>query len=139
MTRPTLCLIFVLSLLSGGVQRAHCQKPAPSQKETTKSHWPDIERLAKSKDYVGAAKLAVEELEGDYPDRQYAMWKWWETTFGDRNDYLDISRRFGECLFDIYEHSSPARRRIIAEIFGRPHFDVSKSAADLRLEIEKKK
>lgn len=139
MKRPILCLVFVLSLLGGGVQRAQCQKPAPSQKETTKSHWTDIKRLAKSKDYAGAAKLAVEELEGDYPDRQYAMWKWWETTFGDRSDYLEISRRFGECLIDIYEHSPPARRRVIAEIFGRPHFDVSKSAADLRLEIEKKK
>ena len=139
MTRLTLCFVFVLSLVSGGIQRAQCQKPAPSKEEKAKSHWPDIERLAKSQDYAGAAKLAVDELEGDYPDRQYAMWKWWEAAFGDRNDYLELSRLFGQCLFDIYEPSSPARRRVIAEIFGRPNFDVSESTADLQLEIEKKK
>ncbi len=139
MTRPSLCIVLVFSVLSGSIQRARCQKPAPSKEEKAKSHWPEIERIAKLQDYAGAAKLAVAELEGDYPDRQYAMWKWWETTFGDRNDYLELSRRFGECLFDIYEHSSPTRRRVIAEIFGRPGFDVSRSAADFRLEIEKKK
>jgi hypothetical protein len=139
MTHPTLGLLLVVSLLSGGVHCAQCQKPGPSKEEKTKNHWPGIKRLVESKDYAGAAKLAVEALEGDYPDRQYAMWKWWETTFGDRKDFMELSRRFGECLFDIYERSSPPRRRVIAETFGRPDFDVSKSAADLRLAIGKKK
>ena len=139
MNRPTLCFVFALWLLSGGIQHAQCQKPDSLKEEKTKNHWPDIKRLTESKDYAGAAKLAVEALEGDYPDRQYAMWKWWETTFGNRKDYMELSRHFGDSLFDIYDHSTPARRRVIAETFGRPHFDVSKSAADLRLEIEKKR
>ena len=139
MTHPTFRLLVVVSVLSGAIHWAQCQQPDLSKGEKTKSRWPSIKRMVESKDIEGAAKLAVEALEGDYPDRQYAMWKWWETAFGDRKDFMELSRRFGECLFGIYEHSSAPRRRVIAETFGRPEFDVSKSAADLRADIEKKK
>jgi hypothetical protein len=138
MTRPILGLVLVVSLLSGGVQAAPGQKPDPLKEEKT-NHWRAIKRLAEAKDYAGAAKLAVEELEGNYPDREYMMWKWWETTFGDRKDYREMSRLFEECLFDLYEHSTAKRRRVIAETLGHPNFDVSKSAADFRLAIEKEK
>ena len=138
MTHRTLTFVAVLSLLSGGIYSAHSQRPDTSKGDKTKNQWPSIKRLVESEDFAGAAKLAVEALEGDYPDRQYAMWKWWETTFGDRKDFKDLSWRFGECLFEIYEHSSAPRRRVIAETFGRPEFDLSKSAADLRADIEKK-
>ncbi len=80
--------------------------------------------------------MAVSELARDYPDRQYSMWKWWEITFGERTDYRDMSRRFGDSLFSLYDRSSPERRRIIVEIFGRPHFDVSRPSTDLRSEVE---
>jgi hypothetical protein len=136
---PSIAAVLAALLLVLTVSLVECQKPGPLKEEEAKNHWPDIKRLTEAKDYAGAAKLAVEAFEGDYPDRQYAMWKWWETTLGDRKDYLELSRRFGECLFDIYEHSSPQRRRVIAETFGRPDFDVSKSATDLRLAIEGKK
>jgi hypothetical protein len=138
MTHNTLSFLAVVSLLSGGIHSAQCQQPDQSKREKAKNQWPSIKRLVESKDLAGAAKLAVEALEGDYPDRQYAMWKWWETTFGDRKDFMEFSRRFGECLFDIYEHSPVPRRRVIAETFGHPEFDVSKSAADFRAEVEKK-
>ena len=51
---------------------------------------------------------------------------------------MELSQPFGKCLFDIYEHSAAPRRRVIAETFGRPDFDISKSAGELRAEIEKK-
>jgi hypothetical protein len=64
------------------------------------------------------------------------MWKWWEEVFGDRADYSAISTKFGHALFAEYDRSAQPLRRIIAEIIGRPDFDLNKSGAELRKLVE---
>lgn len=63
------------------------------------------------------------------------MWKWWEHTFGERKNYLEMSEHFGNSLFAVYEKSSTADRLIIVDIFGRSTFDVTRPAAELRVKI----
>jgi hypothetical protein len=95
-----------------------------------------VKRATEENRYDVAAADIVKELEVGYPDRQYAVWKWWEVTFGDRADYMELSRRIGDSFFALYQRASLEDRRIIAAIFGRPTFDVSLPAERLRAEIE---
>ena len=138
MSHQLLLIVVAGFVVRGSCHSVHGKQQSPSPTENAKNRWPAIKRLIQSKEYARAARAAVEELEGNYPDRQYAMWKWWETMFGERKDYMELSRRFGECLFEIDDESEASRRRVICEIFDRPKFDVSKSGRDLRAAIESK-
>lgn len=103
------------------------------------SGWPDVKRATEESRYDEAAADILKELKSGYPDRQYAVWKWWEETFGERADYMELSHHLGDSLFALYDRSSVDDRRIIAAIFGRPSFDVSLTAARLRAEVERPK
>jgi hypothetical protein len=96
-----------------------------------------VKHEAEQSRYSDAAAEIVKGMKiGGYPDPQYVVWKWWEETFGERADYLDMSHQLGVSFFALYDQSSIEDRRIIASIFGRPSFDVSLPAARLRVEVE---
>ncbi len=138
--REPLATSFALALLtaiSSGCTSDRLSSPPAS--EINASIWPAIKRAAEAKRYSEAARLAVQELSGDYPDRKYALWKWWETMFGERSDYLTMSKDFGNSLFALYDQSPAETRHLIADIFNRPHFDTSRPAVDLRADIESPK
>ena len=134
--KPT-CTLYLLAIpLFVALGCARSDSARGSDPSAAASDWVAMKREAEAKHFSNAARSAVKALAGDCPDRQYAMWKWWEAVFGERADYMSMSHEFGISLFTLYDQSSPADRQIIAEIFGRPHFDVSRSASDLRALVE---
>ena len=126
-------------IISAGIVFSACSRsesPEWSSPEAIASGWPDIKHAAEDGRYDEAAQSVVRVLHGDYPDRQYAMWKWWQNVFGERADYHNMSQRFGDALFRLYDAASPRDRRIIAEVFGKRDFDVSETGASLRAMIK---
>jgi hypothetical protein len=100
------------------------------------SGWPSVKRAVEESRYADATAEIVKEVKIGYPDQQYAVWKWWEETFGERANYMELSHHLGDSFFALYDHSSIEDRRIIATIFGRPSFDVSLPGLRLRAEVE---
>ena len=64
------------------------------------------------------ARLATRALtKGE--SREYRMWKWWETMFGERPDFERLSKRLGLAFASAYEKGDEATRTVIADIFGK--------------------
>ena len=51
--------------------------------------------------------------------RQYRMWKWWETLFGGLVDYDVLSQNLGQAFLKRFENSDDNTRVVIADIFGK--------------------
>jgi hypothetical protein len=66
------------------------------------------------------------------------MWKWWEYMFERRSDYKEISREFGNALFDEFDSGSLDTRKVIADIFDRPEIDLTISGEEFREIVEGK-
>ena len=134
MRSGTAIVLLMLTTATGCVERKSSKDYDPN---IISGGWRVVRRAAEAERYSEAARYAVKELTSDCPDRQYAMWKWWETVFSERPDYMDMSQRFGNSLFFLYDESPSATRSVIADMFGRPHFDVSRPGADLRADVWK--
>ena len=131
-------IITLLLALVGNVGCDHGQRGKDDDPPIAVGRWKTVKQAAESGHYSKAALTAVIQLSGNCPDRQYVMWKWWETAFLGRTNYMEMSRLIGESFFTLYGQSSPARRLVIAEIFGRPQFDIPRSEAEFRQEIKGK-
>ncbi len=66
-----------------------------------------------------AAHVIVHDLRTRPENRRYGMWKWWEYRFGERTDYMDMSRRIGESLLRQFETGTPEDKLVVAELFGK--------------------
>ena len=64
------------------------------------------------------ARLATSALT-DAEDRSYCMWKWWETMFGEQENFMKISGELGLAFANLYEKSDEAKRVVIADIFSK--------------------
>ena len=64
------------------------------------------------------ARLATRALTKS-ENREYSMWKWWETMFVDRADFGSLSKRLGIAFASVYEKGDEATRTVIADIFGK--------------------
>jgi uncharacterized protein (TIGR03067 family) len=74
--------------------------------------------LVERKRYDAAADVFVTAL-ANFRERQYAMWKWWEYSLGERKDYKELSRQIADALLRQFAKGSPDRKLIIAEVFGK--------------------
>ena len=116
-------------------------------KKISDEHLSSVEQFALSKDgesirwllaifmvergkFDSAANLFLFELaKKQQGDRRYAMWKSWEYYFGERKDYLELSRRIGISLVHQFEIGNADYRLVIAELFG-------KGAAEAKLSLD---
>ncbi|MDB6137723.1 MAG: hypothetical protein JWO94_795 [Verrucomicrobiaceae bacterium] len=57
-------------------------------------------------------------------NRQYRMWKWWETLFGKQPDYSHLSRNLGRAFLKRFEEGDQEERMVIGSIFGEKSTDV---------------
>ena len=77
------------------------------------------------------ARLATRALT-KRENREYGMWKWWETMFGERADFERLSKRLGLAFASVYEKGDETTRTVIADIFGKQPM----SAVEFRRFIE---
>ncbi|MCX6980692.1 MAG: hypothetical protein NTV08_08070 [Verrucomicrobia bacterium] len=64
------------------------------------------------------ARLATRALKKG-ESREYRLWKWWETMFGERADFERLSKRLGLAFAGVYDNGDEATRTVIADIFGK--------------------
>ena len=79
-----------------------------------------------------AATLVITSMLDVPEDREYRMWKWWETFLGERPDYMQLTRQFSESLLKEYAMGNLARRQVVAQLLGRPAGDAVLTPADFR-------
>jgi hypothetical protein len=82
--------------------------------------------------YDAAAHVIVKSLSEVDKDRDY-MWKWWETMYGDRNEYKKMSHQIVDSLLRIFEKGNESEKLIVANIFRK-----SEKEAKLNVEEFKK-
>jgi len=75
--------------------------------------------LADRGHYDAVANVMVTSLLETPEDRQYRMWKWWETFFGERENYKEMSRHIADALLKQFAEGTPARKLVVAEVFGK--------------------
>ncbi len=81
--------------------------------------WPLIRLLVERGRLEAAAGRIVDTLQRNPEQRKYRMWKWWEYNFGDRADYMELSRKIGDALLDEFAKGPNERKEVIVEIFGK--------------------
>ena len=64
-------------------------------------------------------EVAVLQLSGNDGDRQYRMWKWWETLFSARSDFASLSLDLGRAFVKCYEKGDAKTQAVITDIFGK--------------------
>ncbi len=87
--------------------------------------------------YDSAARLIIKDLDESGKDREY-MWKWWETMFGERKEYKELSHQFGEARLRQFDHGDDKTRLIVAEIFGKGEAETKMSLDDFKKAINYK-
>lgn len=96
--------------------------------------WLLAELLIQRKQNEEGTRLLLQMLATSKNDRHYSLWKWWETRFGQRIDYLTMTHQLGEGLIIHFEHGSPETKKMVASLFKKDE----KEAAMLTLEDIKK-
>jgi hypothetical protein len=91
--------------------------------------WALTRLLVERKRYDGAADVIVARLVSEKENRQYRMWKWWEYSFGQREDYKELSRKITDSLLRQFSRGGAGRKQVVAELFG-------KGAAEAKLTVE---
>lgn len=90
--------------------------------------------LAERSRYDSAAHLATVHLDSA-KDPQYAMWKWWEYNFGERKEYLKMSKLYSAALVRRFEKGDKATKLTVAKIFGKGEAEAKMSVADFKKAI----
>jgi type 1 glutamine amidotransferase len=85
--------------------------------------------------YDAAAHVIVKGLSERKTDRDYMMWKWWETMYGDRQDYKEMSHRITDAFLNIFEHGGQESKTVIAEIFGKNGVEAKMDLPDFKKAI----
>jgi hypothetical protein len=94
--------------------------------------------LVERKRYDGAADVIVTRLVSTKDNRQYAMWKWWEHNFEEREDYKNITRQITDSLLRQFAKGSADRKRVVAELFGKGAAEAKLSAEEFKRAIKYK-
>ena len=93
----------------------------PKLEEFAREHgraWFVIPIFVRRSQFDPVARLATGALSKS-DNRGYSMWKWWETMFGERADYMKLSKNLGLAFASLYEKSDHATRTVIADIFDK--------------------
>lgn len=81
------------------------------------------------------ARLVVADLRDDIENRSYRTWKWWEVSFGERKDYMRMSRQFGDALLRQFDAGNDETRIVIAELFGKGSEEAKLGLAEFKRAI----
>lgn len=65
------------------------------------------------------AHVLVADLAENKDERSYRMWKWWEYNFGERKDFMELSRKIGIALIEQFENGNADYKLVVAELFGK--------------------
>jgi hypothetical protein len=88
-----------------------------------------------------AAKLIVLTM-GNEKNPSYVVWKTWEYCYGERKDYMTLSKHFGEALLRQFEKGDKKTKLTVAMIFSKGEAESKLSTKEFRKLIfrnEKKK
>ncbi len=99
-------------------------------KEGAGIRWGLAQLLVDRGRYDAAARAAIFDLVAKPKDREYRLWKWWETSFSDRKNYKELSRSFCDALLRQFDIGDAGTKVAIAEVFG-------KGANEARLPLQK--
>ena len=97
--------------------------------------WPLGKLLVERGRFDSAAHVFVVALQNQ-TERSYGMWKWWETCFGERKDYQDLSRKIGVSFMHQFESGDANVRLVVAELFGKGEVEAKLSADEFKKAID---
>jgi hypothetical protein len=78
-----------------------------------------------------AAKLTVANMAKE-KNPSYVVWKTWEHCYGERKDYMALSKKFGEALLRQFDKGDKKTKLTVARIFSRGEAEAKMSTKALR-------
>ena len=91
--------------------------------------------LIERNSYDPAARLIVNRLGKQVKHRQYAMWNWWESHFGKRENAKELTRRITESFLREFDKGDPKTKLVVAQIFGKGETESKMTLEDFKKSI----
>ena len=91
--------------------------------------------LADRHRYDATAHVITKTMSEVTKDREYRMWKWWETMFGERDDYKKMSHEIATAFLQRFEKGEDSEKLVIAEIFGQGEKEAKLSVNEFKKAI----
>lgn len=101
--------------------------------------WPLAWLFVERGRFDSAAELMVNQLSEVKENRAYRLWKWWEYSFGKRDDYQRLNKEITEALLKQFDKGPEARKLVIVELFGKNAKDAKLSLEEFRATLPKPK
>ncbi len=87
--------------------------------------------------YDAAAHVLIKSFsEAPKDRREYGMWKWWETMFGERKDYDTMKHRIVDALLRRFENADESEKLVLADVFGKGEKESKMSLRDFKKAID---
>lgn len=82
--------------------------------------------------YENAAKAILSFVVLNPEERRYRTWKWFETVFGERDNYKKVSLQFTDALLHQFESGDEATKIAIADLFSQGEEAAKLSLAEFK-------